>query len=80
MEMFWEHTAAVTHGAGPYLKADKNACLTSPRISAWLPEDVLFLIQAEKPLAVYQSTAAICFNKDHLHPRTGGTLNLHGER
>lgn len=78
-EMFWEHTAAVTHGAGPYLKADRNACLTNPRISAWLQEDVLFLTQADKPLAVYQSTAAICFNKDHLHPRTGGTLNLHGK-
>lgn len=78
-EMFWEHTAAVTHGAGPYLKADRNACLTNPRITAWLQEDVLFLTQADKPLAVYQSTAAICFNKDHLHPRTGGTLNLHGK-
>lgn len=78
-ETFWEHTAAATHGAGPYLKADRNACLAIPGISAWLQEDALFLTQSDKPLAVYQSTAAICFNKDHLHPRTGGTLNLHGK-
>lgn len=79
MEMFWEHTAAITHGSGPYLKADRNACLTNPRISVWLQEDVLFLTPTDKPLAIYPSTAAICFNKDHLHPRTGGTLNLHGK-
>ena len=79
MEMFWEHTAAITHGTGPYLKADRKACLTNPRISVWLWEDVLFLTPTDKPLAIYPSTAAICFNKDHLHPRTGGTLNLHGK-
>lgn len=50
MEMFWEHTAAVTHGTGPYLKADRNDCLTNPRISMWLQEDVFFLTPTDKPL------------------------------
>jgi len=79
MEMFWEHTAAVTHGTGPLLKADRNACLTNPRTSVWLWEDMLFLTPTDKLLTIYPSTAAICFNKDHLHPRTGGTLNLHSK-
>lgn len=77
MEMFWEHTAAITHGTGPYLKADSHACLTNPRISMWLREDVHFLTPTDKPSAI--SRAAICFNTDHLHPVTGGTLNLQGK-
>lgn len=45
----------------------------------WLQEDVLFLTPTDKPLAIYPSTEAICFNKDHLHPSSGRTLNLHGK-
>lgn len=76
-EIFWEHTAAVTHGTGPCLKADRDACLTRG-ISVWLWEDVIFLTLTDISMAVYPSVAAVHFDKDPLHPTMVGTLNLHG--
>lgn len=55
----------------------KDTCLTSG-ISVRLWEDVIFLSLTDISMAIYPSVVAVHFDKDPLHPKMVGTLNLHG--